>query len=412
MTVFPEWPLQAPPILWLALTLVAAAVLGEFVQQRLAWPRITGYVAAGLAAGALGQGSEVRALLLAGGGWPSIVVELALGVLLFELGNRVNPAWLRANPWLLATSALEALATFVVVLFILHAAGVKADEAALVAIIAMATAPAIAMRVVAEARAHGQVSDRLLLLAALNSIYAVIAIQLSMGWLHQSYRADALAAVLHPLYLLFGGALAGAIIAWAMRALRTRFLLDDEYAGAVLIGLILASVLVLKLLKLPVLLALLLAGLMVRRFSGRPYVWPRGLGAVTGLLTMTLFVLTGISVELHTLAAGGLLALLLIVARTLAKTAAVLALARPAGLSWRQGAALGVALTPMSGVAFVLTWDLIAAFPELAPTLAATVLSMIAILELASPVIVRKLLDWTGESAPREGPVARGEDES
>ena len=66
----------------------------------------------------------------------------------------------------------------------------------------------------------------------------------------------------------------------------------------------------------------------------------------------------------------------------------------------------------MSGVAFVLTWDLIAAFPELAPTLAATVLSMIAILELASPVIVRKLLDWTGESAPREGPVARREDES
>ena len=31
--------------------------------------------------------------------------------------------------------------------------------------------------------------------------------------------------------------------------------------------------------------------LLVRRFSGRPYVWPKGLSAVTGLLMLMLFVL-------------------------------------------------------------------------------------------------------------------------
>jgi Kef-type K+ transport system membrane component KefB len=253
--------------------------------------------------------------------------------------------------------------------------------------------------VVAEARAQGQVSDRLLLLAALNAIYTVIAVQLILGWLHQSYRNDPLSAVLHPLYLTAGAALAAAALAWTMRALRTRLLLDDEHAGAVLIGLVLAAVLLLKLLKLPVLLALLAAGLLVRRYSGRPYLWPKGLNAVTGLLVLMLFVLTGLSVQVGQLLAGGLLALALIAARTLAKTGAVLLLARPSRASWRPGVALGLALTPMSGVAFVLTYDLLAAFPELAPRLAATVMSMIAMLELAGPVLVRRLLDGTDETA-------------
>jgi Kef-type K+ transport system membrane component KefB len=395
----PAWPLAPPALLWLALTLVAAAVLGEFVFHRLRLPRITGYVLAGLVAGSLGGGDIVRATLTTGTGWASIVVELALGVLLFELGNRVNLRWLQANPWLLATSLLEALLTFGVVYLVLSLAGVSLDEALLVAAISIATAPAIVMRVVAEARSQGQVTDRLLMLAALNSIYTVLAVQLIIGWLHQSYRGDLMSAVLHPLYLTAGGVLAGALIAWLMRALRSRLMLDDEHAGAVLIGIVLSAVLVLKLLKLPVLLTLLLAGLLVRRFSGRPYVWPRGLNAITGLLVLLLFVLTGVSVDFSHLFAGGLLALALIAARLLAKTAAVCALARPSGVSWRQGLALGIALTPMSGVAFVLTYDLLAVFPELAPRLAATVLAMIAILEVFGPIVVRWVLDWSDETA-------------
>lgn len=395
----PAWPLAPPGLLWLALTLVAASVLGEFVFRRLHLPRISGYVLAGLIAGVLGGGEIVRATLSTGTGWASIVVELALGVLLFELGNRVNLRWLQANPWLLATSLLEAALTFGVVYLLLTLAGVSFDEALLVAAISIATAPAIVMRVVAEARSQGQVTDRLLMLTALNSIYTVLTVQLIIGWLHQSYRGDLMSAVLHPLYLTAGGVLAGALIAWLMQALRSRLMLDDDHAGAVLIGIVLSAVLVLKLLKLPVLLTLLLAGLLVRRFSGRPYVWPRGLNAITGLLVLLLFVITGVAVDFSHLWAGGLMALGLIAARLLAKTAAVCALARPSGVSWRQGLALGIAMTPMSGVAFVLTYDLLVVFPELAPRLAATVLAMIAMLELFGPIVVRWLLDWSDETA-------------
>jgi Kef-type K+ transport system membrane component KefB len=403
----PDWPLQPPPLLWLALTLVVAAVVGELSVRRLSLPRITGYVLTGLLAGALGGGALVRDELVGpqgATGWAALAVELALGVLLFELGNRVNLRWLRDNPWLLGTSVLESLATFGAVYVLLRALGVAGDEALLVAAISMATAPAIVMRVVVESRAQGQVSDRLLVLTALNTVYTVLTVQLMMGWLHQSTRGDALSAVLHPLYLTAGALLGGAALGLLLRALRNRLRLDDDQAAAVLVALVLAAVLLLKMLKLPVLLTLLVAGLLMRNALGRAYVWPRGLNAVTSLLVLTLFVLTGVAVQLDALLAGGLVALALIGARTLAKTTAVLLLARPSGITLRQGLALGAALTPMSGVAFVLTYDLTAVFPELAPRLAATVLAAVAILELLGPILVRWMLGWARETDTHEAP--------
>ncbi len=402
----PAWPLQLPPLLWFAVTLVVAAVAGEALYRRLRLPRITGYVLAGLVAGSLGGGIVRGELVGPNGavGWAAIVAELALGVLLFELGNRVNLRWLRENPWLLATSALEALLTFGAVYALLIWLQAATNEALLVAAISMATAPAIVMRVVVESRAQGQVSDRLLVLTALNTVYTVIAVQLLMGWLHQSYRGDPVSAVLHPVYLIAGAVLGGAAVGGLLRVLRNRLLLDDDHAAAVLVGVVLAAVLVLKMLKLPVLLTLLIAGLLMRNVLGRPYAWPRGLHAITGLLVVTLFVLTGIAVQLEHVIAGGLVALALIALRTLAKTGAVLLLARPSGITLKQGVALGAALTPMSGVAFVLTYDLLAVFPELAQRVAATVLAAIAILELFGPIVVRWVLHWTQETGEAEAP--------
>jgi Kef-type K+ transport system membrane component KefB len=112
-------------------------------------------------------------------------------------------------------------------------------------------------------------------------------------------------------------------------------------------------------------------------------------------------VLTGMSVLWNLLFAGGMAALLLIAARALGKLSAVLLLARPSGASWRQGLALGIALMPLSGVALVLTYDMIGVVPELAPRLAATVLAVIGLMELLGPLIVRWMLDWSGETTDR-----------
>ena len=88
---------------------------------------------------------------------------------------------------------------------------------------------------------------------------------------------------------------------------------------------------------------------------------------------------------------------LLIAARSLAKLGGVLLLARPAGISWRQGLLLGLALSPAAGPVMVAAADLGQIYPDLQGTLMPVAMSAAAIMELAGPVIVALCLKWSGE---------------
>ena len=93
-----------------------------------------------------------------------------------------------------------------------------------------------------------------------------------------------------------------------------------------------------------------------------------------------------------------MLALGVIAARTLARLAATLLLSWPSGLGLRQAAALGLALSPASGVTLLLAADLFTASPGLAAQIGAVAFSAIAILELLGPLAVYWALDRSGET--------------
>ena len=61
-------------------------------------------------------------------------------------------------------------------------------------------------------------------------------------------------------------------------------------------------------------------------------------------------------------------------------------------------AALGIALAPMSGVAFLLTEDIRTIYPFFGSQLAPIVLSMVAVLGLLGPLAVQWGLRYAGES--------------
>jgi Kef-type K+ transport system membrane component KefB len=269
--------------------------------------------------------------------------------------------------------------------------------AVLLAAIGMATSPAVVMRVVAESNAQGQVSTRLLVLTALNTIYAVVAVHLATGALHQRYSGDWVLAIGHPLYLLGVGLLVGMLLAGAINRLDRWLKLRDEYASIVLLGLVLMTVGLIEALRLPVTLCMLFAGLILRNGTTRAWVFPRHFGSVGGVLVVMLFLVIGMQIRIEHLVTGGALALLLIAARTLAKLGGVLLLARPSGISWRQGLLLGLALSPAAGPLMVAAGDLGRLYPELQGTLMPVALSAAAIMELAGPVIVALSLKLSGE---------------
>ncbi|SCY72701.1 transporter, CPA2 family [Nitrosospira sp. Nl5] len=397
-TYLPLWPLSVPPALWLALTLVVAVLVGEALVRYLKLPRIVGYIAIGLL---LGPGGFSLIPQLPAAEW-RLVVDLALGILLFELGSKVNLRWLKANPWIAGTSLLESITTFFVVYGLLLWFDTAGVTAAVVATIAIATSPAIVVRTVTESRAQGQVTDRLLLMTALNCIYAVIFHKLAVALMHGETGAGLMHSVLQPLYLIGGSALLAWLFGITFERIHHHLGQHEETFSFVLFGMIAFATIMASTLKLSPILVLLAAGLITRYRRQRSRTFPPHFGSAGAVLVVLMFIANGLAADLNGLRESALLVLLLIMVRAIAKLSSVLALAHYSGIGLRQAMALGIALVPMSSVALLLTLDTGATFPAFASGLGLALMSCIVILELAGPIVVQMALGAAGETPEKK----------
>jgi Kef-type K+ transport system membrane component KefB len=390
----PDLASVAAHLPWTALLLLAAALAGEAVQRWLHLPRLLGWIAVGGALGphALDLLDHVSLAAL------RPVLDIAVGVVLFELGERVDLSWLRRNPWLFATSLLEAGFAFGAMLLVLLAVDTPPLLAAVAAAIGISTAPAVVLTVTRELRAQGQVSERALLLTALNTAYAFVAVSVLLAWLAREYAGDWRAIVVHPVYLIFGSlALAGVFAAVTLGLLRVLGRRRDAQFLC-MIALIAIAVWTAGALKLPVALTLLAYGGLVRVFDRRRVYVSLDFGRVGTILLILLFAITGANTDWSLLASGAVAGGLLVAARIAGKAAGVLALAPLAKLPVRKASLLALTLTPMSGVAVVLLHETSALYPSFGPALAAIVVSAIAMLELLGPLLAQFALMRAGET--------------
>jgi len=243
------------------------------------------------------------------------------------------------------------------------------------------------------------VSQRLITLTALNSVYAIVLTKLVTSWLHQEAYGNVFATILQPLYLIVGSFIVAYLVARSCNYLFRHMTstMRDEHSFVALFGLVMLAIAVAQALKLSTLLTLLLAGIIVKNLEARPQLWPEHFGTAGWLLTVILFVLTLTSFTWGDIALGGLLAIVLIVTRLAAKLAGVVAFAKPSGLGMKQGIALGIALTPMSALSYLLVDDTYQLYPNFDPHLRAIVMCSIVILQLVSPFVVYRCLSAVGE---------------
>jgi Kef-type K+ transport system membrane component KefB len=389
----PLWPLSVSPALWLALSLVVAVLVGEALVRYAKLPRIVGYIGIGLLLGPGGMGLIPQ---LPATEW-RLVVDLALGILLFELGSKVNLRWLKANPWLAGTSLLEAGASFFAVLLLLVWFDVPAVTAFVAAAIAIATSPAIVVRIVTESRAQGQVTDRLLLMTALNCVYAVILYKIAVAFMHGESGTDLVHSILAPLYLISGSALLAWLFGVTFERIHHYVGRHEETFSFVLFGMIAFATIMASTLKLSPILVLLAAGLITRYQRQRPRSFPPHFGSAGAVLVVLMFIANGLAADLSGLRYG-LLVLLLIAVRAAAKVLSVLALGHYSGIGIRQTMALGISLVPMSSVALLLTLDTSMMFPAFGSGMGLVLMSCIVILEIAGPIVVQKALKAAGET--------------
>lgn len=380
---------------WHALLLLAAALAGEAVQRWLRLPRLLGWSAVGALLGPHALGMLDRASLDA----MAPLLDIAAGVVLFELGQRVDPAWLRRNPWLLGTSVLESAFAFAAMYAVLIAVDAPPLIAAVAAAIGISTAPAVTLAITRDLRAQGQVAERAVLLTALNSVYAFVAVGVLLSWIAREHALDWRVAVLHPLYLVFGSLLAAAIFAGVTLALLRVLGRRHDTQFLCILALVATAVWAADALRLSMALTLLAFGVGIRILDRRRLFVALSFGRVGGILLIFLFAMTAARLDWALVPAGALAGGVLIAARAAGKGLGVFALAPVSGLPLRKASLLTLALMPMSGIAVILVHDTVKFYPQIGPSLAAIVISAIAILELLGPLLAHFALVRAGETA-------------
>jgi len=377
---------------WIALTLVCAALLGHLVHHQLSLPRVIGYSAMGMSLAALGTGLPDGALL----GTERLIVDLALAVLLFELGAHVPLDWLRANRMLLLTSLLESSVGYVAVFAVLALCGFPAEVSLSGAAVLGVSAGALAGRIAAELRSSGQVTDRMLVLSALNTLYSVLLLKLLGGSLLIG-QGHWVRGISEPVYTFAGAVVVAALLARAVSALLRRADLREENPVLLMLGLLLLSLTVARMFELSTLLVPLLAGVLLRNGSERPCVWPRHFGTAGGVLVLLLFVVAGASWSWSAWAGGGLVAAMLLLVRFGAKALVLAGLARVSDISLKQGMALALTLSPVCATVLVLMAELHRSLPSVAVQLAPVALAALAMMSLLGPILIHVGLRWAKE---------------
>lgn len=370
-----------------------AWLVGEFGQRWTGLPRISFYGLVGFILAA----PQLGILPLPEGGTTLLLADVGFGLILFELGYRINLRWLRTNPWIGVTGLVEAGLTFVGVYLVANAFGAALIDRLMLASLSMATSPATVVRVINEQKSSGQVTERALHLCALNCVLAVFAFNATVGlWIFRTFE-DVGDALWNSLVVLgvsaFTGAVFGLVVPGVLRLLG-KLAQDATVAFALAVILLVA---ITYTLGLSPVVAALAFGLAARHRRVAFSQAQRNFGALGELLTVVLFVFAASTLDWRRVWAGALLAVALVLVRLLAKTAGVTAFAHLSGISWRKGALTGVALTPLSVFVILLIEHARHAGVQVVEELRA-VAAVTMLLEVFGPIILQRALVWAREA--------------
>lgn len=393
----PDWPPAANAFLIFGLLVLAGLVGGRLASTTRILPAITGYIFTGflLGPGALGWLDDA---MLA---QSRVLAEFSLGLIVFDLGRRLDLEWARHDRWLLPMGVAESLLSFAAMFGLLHfVGGIDTLEAAVAAIVGVATAPAVVLLVTNELKAEGPVTRRMLWHVALNNAIATVGITLLLPFVEARASGVTWNPVARALWLIAGSFLLG-FLAFHLMTLLARWVGKTPVPQFILaVGIVIVTVGAAQAARLSVLLALLVLGACARNLDRDHRLIDVEFGRAAQVFFVVLFVLTGATLRPDQFGSIAWIGLAFAIARTLGKGIALYALAWPAHISARQAGTLALALTPIAGLAIGMTQPIYEVAPEFGARLAAIVVSGVAILHLLGPIATRYALIRAGEGEP------------
>ena len=394
----PSWSFEglrsADPLLGLAIVMLLGVIAADLLYRYARLPRVTGLMLVGALASPIALRYIESAQL---DPWKPLL-DLAIGVLVFELGSRIRPRWLIDNPWLALSNVLEGVLSGAAVALVLWLLGASALAATLAGAVAMSTSPVVIMVMVHELRPRGQVAERALLATALNSALAVLLLKgwrvvAAFGW--PSPGNEWLSVGASAVYVVCGSFLLGLAAGYALHRLARGIQAPPGTTSVLQIALVIVASLLAVQWKLSPLLALLVAGVFARSLMGHRLTVEPHMGSAGAVLTVLLFISLGLLSRLDGFTDVWPWALVIIVVRFLAKGAALIGTAGTSGLGLRQAIALTLALQPMSSLAVLLAADTFgwpSQLPGVETRMLQALLVATTLMQLAGPVLTQYAL--------------------
>jgi len=389
----PAFPLALNTLAVFGLLLAFGAV-GGYIAHRFEWlPSITGFMLVGFALGPSGAG-VVSATTLAEA---RVLVDIALGLILYRLGLSLDVRAVLRSRFLMVSAALESVLTLVGVWGVLVLLGVPTLTAALIGAITISSSPAVLIHVSHELKAAGPVTEAARALVAMNNVIAFIVFIAVLPGLFAAANAPWQNTVFSPLYRLLGSLLLAVAIGYVLHRLARMSKQATQYRLALVIGAVMLSLGLAKMLNLSMLLAPLALGIVVRNLEKKALIADVEFGEAFELFFIALFVFAGANLHVHELVKYAPMAFALVAIRSLAKWGGVYATGTACRLPAEQSRSIGLLLIPMAGLAIGLVNTTQNLFPDAAAMVSAIVLAAVAIFETIGPPIAAYAFRMAGE---------------
>ena len=401
-------------ILLLMGSMLIAGYLAGVLATRLGFPRITGYMIAGIFMNPsvlpIFHRNTVDTL--------NFITPVVLGVISYMIGGGLRlDAVRKLGRAILSITIFQGLTPFLLTVFLIAGLGpyvlqIPGDGkistfipmALVLGAIAASSAPAAIVAIIHECRAKGPVTTTSLAVLALTDAFTVIAFAIAMGigraLVDGNWAMGAGDILIAPLLHILGSVAAGLVFGYVMLkvliGLRTTLgLLPSVSAGILILTGVSEAC------GLSSILANMAAGFVVVNGSGREEMITV-LERIEDVLFVFFFVLNGMYIEILTFKAAGILMVLIMAGRKIGKYTGARIGAAIIGAPEPLRKFPGLLLLPKAGLTLGLAFLARQAFPSFGPLLFNALLASTIINMLLTPPLAKYALIKSGEAYCRD----------
>lgn len=366
---------------------------GEIARLTRILPSISGYIAVGFLCGPNGFNIATSSLL----NDASFFVDIAFGLILFDLGKHLDFKWLYHDRGLLWMAFTESFLTFISIFILLYIFHFPWLPSALVATIATATSPAAVMMVAHDLSSEGPITRRAMILTSLNNLFALVIFAILLPLTHNNgHITYAITEAI--VYRLLGSIALGITLFIITMALSRLTGKSKEGQLVLFVGIITFAIGIAISLKLSTMLTLFILGIAARNLDRNHTLMEVDFGWLARLFFVLLFVITGVYLNFHGLWQSTSIVLIFITLRILAKIYGIKIFGQASRLTKQQTFALGLSLAPMAELAVGMSNRLVYFNPNFSYQLITIITAVVAILYILGPIATQFAFIKSGEA--------------